>query len=230
MLQTVNSILHFAKELISVDSSSTIQKVQTKLITNDISLMPVIDNDRKRNTGLIRRKIIWIKMVNNQPIESLENLIEEPLPEINVDETLFDAMSKLKSASAVLIRNQNKEYTHLITPRVVANALEKYAERFKEIELLEHNLRKVLMNLPPTVLKKYEVMFSANLNMMDFSNYTRIFSECWEMLTIKNYDKKLFLKLLNESREYRNALMHFRLEWESKGLESSVKLNRLFKN
>jgi len=228
MIQTTNSIMHFAKELISVDSSATIEKIVTQFKSNVISLLPIIDHKKKKNTGLIRRRKMWDMMVKKLPIESINDLKEEPLPEISIDDSLFDAITKLKSVSAILVRNKNKEYTHLITPRVVANALEEYAERFKEIEILEDNLKKVIKELPQTELKKFEDEFDTELERMDFSNYTKILSKYWETLSIKNYDKKLFTKLLDESREYRNALMHFRLEEKNDGLKSLKKLNRLF--
>ena len=127
MNQTVEFLIPFAKRLICVDSSADLSLLKTKFLENNISL-PIIDNNGKKMLAFTEEKSVWEKLIAGDKID-LKNLKEKRLPEVNESDSLFDAMNLLKHNSAILI-NEKNTYSKLITPRVVADALENYSEKF----------------------------------------------------------------------------------------------------
>ena len=234
MTQNIEFILSFAsaKKLISTDSSASLKEVYTKMLYEEVSLVPIIDNNNKKHVGLYRRKKLfeWFIKNSNKEIESVPKSYfkENPLPAVDMQTSLKEAMLLLHNNSAILVKNNDGSYTHLITPRVIANALEVYAVRFMVYESLEKTIRKkitdnnILINLMSS--SNPNLPFPKNPNELMFSQYITIFSKKWEELQMSHLDKKTILSLLTSANEYRNNLMHFRLDDKIQGLEDAKKL------
>ncbi len=233
MIQKIESIRPFFRELITVDSSAGITEVYTRMLSDDISLLPIINGGTKNN-GLYRRKKIFEWLIKN-PDKRLDTMDKEyfkenRLPEVDMQTSLQETMIKLHNHSAILLK-EGKIYSYLITPRVVANALEEYSKRFMVFESLENALRKRIDD-NGIVLKKID---SSNLNKelpsnsenLEFGQYITVYSKKWNEIGLERLDKKTFITLLNSALKYRNALMHFRLDIDKKGLDDAEKLIRL---
>ena len=52
MKQTVELLKGYAKKLISVDSSANFKQVLTIMHVSEISLLPIIENSMKKNSGV----------------------------------------------------------------------------------------------------------------------------------------------------------------------------------
>jgi hypothetical protein len=223
MNQTVEFLIPFAKRLICVDSSADLSLLKTKFLENNISLLPIIDNSGKKNVGLYRRKTMWEKLIAGEKID-LKNLKEKRLPEVNESDSLFDAMNLLKHNSAILI-NEKNTYSKLITPRVVADALENYSEKFLIIENLEKQLRIIIVQLQiihPIELKDFII------NELTFEQYKEIIGRFFATSIFKDLKRKSILKLLDESRIFRNDVCHFKLT-NNIGYESVNNLSKMIK-
>ncbi len=63
---------------------------------------------------------------------------------------------------------------------------------------------------------------------LEFLQYHQAFSKCWEELPLGKFDRKNTLLLIDQARDYRNSVMHFRsMESDSEGLQRARELLRL---
>jgi len=235
MLQNIEYIQAFAKDLISVESSASMLEVYTIMYSQGISYVPIIDHSGKVNIGVYTRKTLFEWFVNNQGSridEMPEGFFkEDALPEAEIETSLEETMRKLNSKKAILVKINGK-YSKLITPRVVANALEGYATRFMVFEELERVFRKRILDnniiLDEIVIPKLNKGLPSEPEMLEFGQYVTVLSRKWDELGLGNLHKQTAINLLNSALIYRNALMHFRLIDDAKGLEDAKTLTKIF--
>lgn len=233
MVQKVKFIRPHAVKLITLDSSASLSDVITTMITEEISLVPIINHGGKSNNGVYKRKRIFEWLIQN-PGASLESIdkskfINEKLPEVDMETPLEEAMELLKNKPAILIKEEGI-YSALITPRVIANALDDYSKRFMVFESLEQSIRQLIVkknidlsSISPNGLNK---TIPNDVKRLEFSQYSVVLSKKWDDIGLA-YSKKIILNLLNSATDYRNALMHFRLDESTEGLKNAKKLIRL---
>lgn len=235
MKQTVELLRGYAKKLIYVESNADLKNILTVMHVNEISLLPIIDHSKKVNIGVYKRKNITEAIISqNKSLAEIEknDIKEEKLPEVDIRAPLNEAMEKLESSSAVLVRNENNEYELLITPRVISNFLRDYAEHYFIIETLENLIRKKIIekqiNYKDIDSHKFDKEFDDDPNKLDFGQYHLILSNKWEDFDLMNFDKDFVLKLIDDVRNYRNSLMHFRQDEKLTGLGQAKKLLKIF--
>ena len=162
----------------------------------------------------------------------INDIKEEKLPEVDMISSLNEAMEKLETSSAVLVRNENKEYELLITPRVISNFLRDYTKHYFIIESIEKLIRKKIIekkiNYKDIDGEKFDKEMDDDPNKLDFGQYHIILSKKWEDFGLSNFDKNYVLKLVDDVRNYRNSLMHFRQDEKLTGLEQAKKLLKIF--
>lgn len=240
MTTQIEIITKFARELVHTDSSSSLERALTIMITKGVSYLPIIDTNTygiQSNKGFYKREDIfnWYaknpgKDINNESKEIFKNK-DLQLPEIEMNSSLDQVMTALKNSSAILVKNKN-QYTHLITPRVAANYLESYAQRYMIFEKLEKAIRERISNknIDLNILESKTIKSTKknNVNELDFGEYKIIVSKMWEELGYKSFDKKIITKELEEARKYRNDLMHFNSIESEQGLEAAKSLINFF--
>jgi len=234
MNKKIESIQYYAKKLVSVDSSASLKKVCSLMLSEEISYLPIVDNNGSRNVGVYKRKDLFKWLISNQN-KSIDKVNKsefkrDPFPEVSMEAPLQDTIRLLHDNSALLIKDDGR-YTHLISPRVVANVLNEYSSRFLIYEALEKKLRDLfirqgikLEELDDSNLNK---PFPNDLDKLEFGQYISIFSMKWDSLGLSHLDQKLIIGYLNNAQQYRNALMHFRLKDGLAGLEDAKKLLNL---
>jgi CBS domain-containing protein len=224
MNQTVEFLLPFAKKLIYVDSSADISLLKTKFIEHNVSLLPIIDNKGSKNVGLYKRKVMWSKYANEIKFDE-KSLKEKELPEVDVNDNLFHAMDLLSKHSAVLI-NENNSFSKLITTRVVADALRDYSHKFLSIESLENKLRDIVRALKILHSDKLSDVVESELT---FEQYKEFIGRYFNDTIFKKLKKKEILKMIDDSRLFRNDVCHFKLH-DNKGMRSLNKFIGLIDN
>lgn len=224
MNQTVEFLLPFAKKLIYVDSSADISSLKTKFIEHNVSLLPIIDNKGSKNVGLYRRKEMWFRYANEAKIDK-KSIKEKKLPEVDINDNLFHAMNLLSTHSAVLI-NENNSFSKLITTRVVADALRDYSLKFLSIESLENKLRDIVRALKILHPDKLGDIVDSELT---FEQYKEFIGRYFADTIFKKLKKKEILKLIDDSRLFRNDVCHFKLH-DNKGVGSLNKFIGLIDN
>lgn len=224
MNQTVEFLLPFAKKLIYVDSSADISLLKTKFIEHNVSLLPIIDNKGSKNVGLYKRKVMWSKYANEIKFDE-KSLKEKELPEVDVNDNLFHAMDLLSKHSAVLI-NENNSFSKLITTRVVADALRDYSHKFLSIESLENKLRDIVRALKILHSDKLSDVVESELT---FEQYKEFIGRYFNDTIFKKLKKKEILKMIDDSRLFRNDVCHFKLH-DNNAMKSLNKFIRLIDN
>jgi hypothetical protein len=224
MNQTVEFLLPFAKKLFYVDSSADISLLKTKFMEHEVSLLPIIDNKGSKNVGLYRRKEMWFRYANEAKIDK-KSIKEKKLPEVDINDNLFHAMNLLSTHSAVLI-NENNSFSKLITTRVVADALRDYSLKFLSIESLENKLRDIVRALKILHPDKLGDIVDSELT---FEQYKEFIGRYFADTIFKKLKKKEILKLIDDSRLFRNDVCHFKLH-DNKGVGSLNKFIGLIDN
>lgn len=229
-------IIENARPLISTNSQSSLKDVYTKMISKQISLIPIIDNNGKNYRGYIRQKDLFKSMINdNFEFKSKDIndflVVGKELRIVNELMTLNDLMEKLNGRPSVLIRDGSGKYTGIITPRVLAEFLFEYSERFILIEKIEKKIRERIkknkIQLNQIINELYNKPLPRDANQLDFGQYIVVLSKKWEELGLNSLSKKEFFSKLDSVRKYRNALMHFKSCDHKVGIENSKALLNL---
>jgi len=234
----VDALIPYFKELVSVDSSSSIKEVCSIMISEGVSYLPVIDRGVK-NIGVYQRKQLFKWMFSNPgkdiDQESVKSFQSNPLQVVNYETSLKEVLSVLDnlSTSAVLVKHEGK-FKNLITPRVIANFLDDYSKRFMLFEELEHIIRQKIRDKNVDLSKIHSETINGSIpsspELLNFSHYKTVLSIKWDEFGYP-HPKKYIMELLSSASEYRNALMHFRIDnsVSSKKLKDAKKLINLLK-
>jgi len=238
-MKTLKNLMPFARDLVSVTSSATLEEIQTLMLSKGVSMIPIIDHNT-RNVGLVRRKAIWKWLITKNQNPLLENVREKKLPELLERDSLESAMQILKNNSAILIKNKEGKFEKILTPKSTAEALNWYSERFYILEELEKNIRNIISKFTKTKILKALSVYSQNkiyqeakntkeiIKLLNFEDYKIIFRELWEEIGLINLDKKIINNMLEEVRLIRNDTMHFRFtESNHESLNKIKDLNKL---
>lgn len=237
MDKKVELIQSHARKLVCVDSSASLKEVYTFMLAEGVSYLPIIDNNLKKNVGVYKRKDFfkWFILNPHKNIDEVDKseFKSDKLPEVSMESSLKETMKSLHDNSALLIKDEGR-FTHLITPRVVANALEEYSERFYIYEKLEKSIRYLIVRqgikLKELDDAKLNKPFPPEVEKLDFGQYRTIFSKKWDSLGLSYLDKDVIGEYLKNANNYRNALMHFRLTDESVGFEDAKKLLKILQS
>ena len=234
-MQTVANLMSYMKELVYVDKGDTIDRIQTVMMAKKVSHIPILSDKGQRNEHVVRRKDIWEWMSKHGgATPALKDVQKGPLPFVEHNEPLSLAMRKLASDSAVLVREADGRFTHFLSPRAVADAFRDYSSKFSVFERLETVIRKRLRQLPNKELAE-AVSFSkdsirqstVDIERLTFAHYNLAFGRLWSKLNLEHLDRKTVLHLIESVQDYRNAVMHFRLEDNEDRLSIAIELLNL---
>ena len=120
-------------------------------------------------------------------------------------------------------------FRKILTPKSVAESLYEYSTKYVKINNLENRLKDLITELSKTSVKKcltteYKKYSEGvgvekrvpDLDKLTMMDYQLILNNLWDSFSsIQHLDKKMMNKLLEDSRNYRNDVMHFRLTDEA---------------
>ena len=225
MIITNALLVKYARKLVYASLSVDIKQINTLMISNNVSMIPIIPGG-KRNLALIRRKSIWKYMIENQQnLPELDEMQEEPLPAVKVGDSLDDTLEKIRSNSAVLLEDDDGVFRKILTPKSVSESLYEFSTKYVKINNLEKRLRDLINDLSiesvkeclTTEYKKYADVDGVekrvpDLDKLTMMDYQLIFNNLWDSFSsLQHLDKSMMNKLLEETRIYRNDVMHFRI-------------------
>ena len=225
MIITNALLVKYARKLVYASLSVDIKQINTLMISNNVSMIPIIPGG-KRNLALIRRKSIWKYMIENQQnLPELDEMQEEPLPTVKVGDSLDDTLEKIRSNSAVLLKDEDGVFRKILTPKSVAESLFEFSTKYVKINNLENRLKELINGLSiesvneclTTEYKNFSDGVGVekpvpDLDKLTMMDYQLIFNNLWDSFSsLQHLDKSMMNKLLEETRIYRNDVMHFRL-------------------
>ena len=225
MIITNALLVKYARKLVYASLSVDIKQINTLMISNNVSMIPIIPGG-KRNLALIRRKSIWKYMIENQQkLPELDEMKEEPLPAAKVGDSLDDTLEKIHSNSADLLADRDGVFRKILTPKSVAESLFEFSTKYVKINNLENRLKELINGLSiesvneclTTEYKKFSDRVGVekpvpDLDKLTMMDYQLIFNNLWDSFSsLQHLDKSMMNKLLEETRIYRNDVMHFRV-------------------
>ena len=101
------------------------------------------------------------------------------------------------------------------------------ASSIKILEGLEEAVRRRLGVLSAEDLSRAIRREVSEPGDMTFGEYQEAIGRLWDQLGLEHLDRSIVLKLVDTAREYRNAVMHFRLEGQEKRIEAARALQNL---
>lgn len=219
MNYTIKSIESYAKNLIYLNSSCSIETVITEMISKNISYIPIIDNNGKKNVSVYTRKDLF-DVLYFKELDYLKNnyktLKRSKLPEVNSATCINDALLLLNNHSALLLKDENGIFDKIITSKSISQYLQKFSSKHRILEKYETTLRSFFKDPNISKLTLSELHVRVNLEWYNFN-----FSE--------KIDKKSINKKFDEIIKFRNDVYHHRLQNENhKGMEYAESLTRLF--
>ena len=208
----VKDVVPHLNELQFVGSNATLDVVRSKMVLNYISRVPVIDGEGRTLRGIVRMKSLFRRGVaGNEPLE-LRDVLEKSPPVVNADTSLFEAIKTLDQAKEVLVRERDGgKYTHILTPRGLANWLIAYAKPFLVVEELETALRDAFRPFEGERLAA--LVGETAVEKLAPRDYEKLSTELHaEVPALSTLDPAVIRSVLVRFAERRNQLMHFRLE------------------
>lgn len=199
---------------ISVKPDATLQQAVTIMLTNDFSQLPVMTGPRELK-GIISWKTIGSRLALKRPCTNVRDAME-PAQVVSVDESLFDAITRIASHDYVLVQANDKTYTGIVTASDFNFQFQALAEPFLLVGEIENGLRRILhqkFNLKELEEAKAPGDDGRKIespNDLTLGEYVRLIEheKPWKKLKIE-IDRVEFLQRLNRVREVRNDVMHF---------------------
>lgn len=210
-------------KLISLQLNNSLKEAVTLMIQNDVSQIPIIKNNKRTAEGIVTWKTIGAKLALNPSI-GLEDLsikdCMESVDVLNIETPLFDAVDKILKGRTVLVYNKRTGITGIVTARNIGEQFIYMATPFLLLEQIENHVRKLLAykleEADITKVLKEDKMYkdlNNDLTNLTFGQYVIILEnkDNYSKLGL-NLDRKLFLKMLERTRDIRNDVMHFNPE------------------
>lgn len=197
-----------------VSPDAPLAEIVTNMLMYDYSQLPVMTSSREVK-GMVSWKAIGMQLSLGKSVATARDCME-PAHEIRYDEPLFTAVDIIIAYEYVLIRNDNKQISGIVTTTDVSLTFDQLGEQFLLLGEIENHIR-ALIDAKYTVEQLREAADSADtgraiddVSDLTFGEYIRLLEnqERWLALGL-HIDRSLFVKELDRVREIRNDVMHF---------------------
>jgi len=208
---------------VSVKPDSELKEAITIMMTKCYSQLPVMTTDREVK-GIISWKSIGSRLALSKKCAKVSECMD-PASIISADSSLFEAIGIIVDHDYVLVQNQDKTISGIVTASDLSKQFKDLAEPFLLIGECESLLRRLisdkfgedeLRNVRDPNDPSRIVTGVADLT---FGEYVRLIEEParWSKLNL-SIDRCEFIKRLDRIREIRNDIMHF----DPQGLEQEA--------
>jgi len=199
---------------ISVKPDDTLISAATLMLALDFSQLPVMTSDREVK-GIISWRSVGSKLTIGTPGQVVREYMENH-HEVSSESSLFNAIPQIVQHEYVLIRNQSKEITGIVTTADLSVQFNQLGEPFLLLGEAENHIRTLLTDK----FNSEELRAAKNplddgrqiddVSDLTFGEYIRLFEnpKNWLKTGLK-VDREIFVKQLEEIRRIRNDVMHF---------------------
>ncbi|MFN2452916.1 MAG: CBS domain-containing protein [Pyrinomonadaceae bacterium] len=200
---------------VSVTRDSEVCEAVTLMLMHDFSQLPVMQNERDVD-GIISWKSIGATRALNRECQYVRQCMEKRVEVLKFDTPLFTAVGVIAIKEVVLVRNEEKKITGLVTTSDISLQFGALSEPFLLLGEIENHIRRlidgkysleVLSSVRDPSDSEREIENVADLT---FGEYVRLLENPsnWDCL---GYDlsRNRFINQLNEVRRVRNEVMHF---------------------
>lgn len=202
-------------EVLTIARDQTVEEATTMMLTRNYSQLPVTQNKRDID-GMISWRSIGRARVKGATCRFVRDCLEE-IYVLDQDAPFFKAVDAITEREVVLVLGRDRTITGIVTTADLSREYNRKAAPFLLLGEVEDRLRVLISNNlsieeikrardPADDARKIE-----DASDLTFGEYVKLLEspENWEKLRL-SIDRKLFVELLNEVREVRNDVMHFR--------------------
>ena len=185
------------------------------MIMHRYSQLPVTQNMR-RIDGMISWRSMGRARASGHDCTHVRDCLER-VRILDQDAPFFEAVDTITEREVVLVRGKDRKITGIVTTSDLSREYHEMARPFLLLEEVEDRIRILITrNLSATEIRQAkdpddDTREIEDVDDLTFGDYVRLLEspENWEKLRL-GIDRKLFVKLLDDVREVRNDVMHFR--------------------
>lgn len=204
-----------------VSQNASIQEAYTTMLRHKYSQLVVANSDRPRRQdikGIVSYQSIAKALMNGEP-KTVRDCIDDDMRFAQSDADLNSIVSELDGSDVVLVLGRDHRLQGIVTAWDLAEEFAVLVDPFKKIGEIEERLRALVER---RLGKDHVAEFLSDqdsprtgtieeLDELTMGELQRVLEnpENWNKLGLV-FDRSIFVGTLNEAREYRNRLMHFR--------------------
>ena len=201
-----------------IRSNDPLEKAYTIMCKNEFSQLVVADTDRPLETaikGTITYKSIADALISGKE-KTILGCLDKTTPRVSLDDDIDIVINNLEKHDAVLVIGTNKHLSGIITAWDLSVEFASLVGPFKWIGEIELRIREQLKEKLGTefILNFLGVSSDSDkeIEMLTLGDLIRVLqnTENWGKLQISFFDRNEFAQMLEEVRELRNRMMHFR--------------------
>lgn len=200
----------------SVSPNDTVTKAITIMLKNDYSQLPVIVGERSVK-GMISWKSIGSRLVMGSECKEVRECMDQTRI-ISSEISLFDAIGEIVKYECVLVQDTtSNKISGIVTTSDLSTEFRKLSEPFLLLGEIEKHIRSLIGRgsfssdeLSGACDAKDESRVINDVADLNFGEYIWLLAkpESWERLNL-SIDRKLFIEMLDKTRDIRNDVMHF---------------------
>lgn len=211
----VSRLLDPRLKLVNVGPDAPLEQAVTLMLRHDYSQLPVMTNEREVR-GVVSWDSIGPAMTLGQPAPQFVRDCMRPHVEVKDTDSLFQVINRIIESSYVLVRNEHRVITGILTTTDLSQQFQDLAEPFLLIGEIENHIRSLIdgrFTQPELAAVKNEndpdrlIESVADLTLGEHIRLIENPSN-WARLGLRA-DRAVFVKELDGVRQLRNDVMHF---------------------
>jgi predicted transcriptional regulator len=215
------------QSLFKVTPNSTLVEAVTKMLTNNVSQLPVMTSDRDVK-GMISWSSIGSRLAMDNKADTVRHYME-PHYEVSSEVSIFSAIGFIANHDYVLVRDSERKISGIVTASDLSLEFHQLGEPFLLIGEIENHIRLMVANKfsAPELKSACDPSDSEreinDVSDLTFGEYVRLLEDPrhWERLALP-LDRKTFIDRLKIIRDIRNDVMHFNPDPLDEELELKV--------
>jgi len=202
-------------EIVTITRDKTVEEATTLMMMHRYSQLPVTQ-DMRQIDGMISWRSMGRVRARGDACTHVRDCLE-PVRILYQDAPFFEAVDTITEREVVLVRGEDRTITGIVTTSDLSGEYHQLAAPFLLLGEVEDRIRILISrNLANAEIKKAQdpgddAKEIGDVDDLTFGQYVRLLEdrENWEKLRLE-IDRRLFVRLLNDVREVRNDVMHFR--------------------
>jgi len=211
----ISTVLDTERGLTAVGPDDTLGAAETLMVMHDFSQIPVLSKSRRELHGAVTWKSL-ARFKGGLLQARSTDAMEVDIPTARSSDSLLDHIGTIITKDFLFIKDPTNLYVGILTTTDLAQNFRATSLPFIKIGEIEHRIRLLINRLPLPMLQAAKAEGDSRRHVSDASDLTLGEAivllqkrDNWELLEIP-YDRVTILNNLDEVRDIRNDVVHFR--------------------
>lgn len=211
----VSSILDVERDLVAVGPDESLSAIETLMIMNDFSQIPVMNKNRRDLYGSVTWRSI-ARWQGDASQATAKQVMESGGQSAKSSDSLLIHINRIIESEYLYVQDPTGLYVGILTATDLAEGFLATAGPFIKIGEIENRLRALVNQLPLPILQEAAEHSGATRSIdtaadLSFGQYVAILErgENWDQLGLQ-FDRNTVVGNLREVNNARNDVMHFR--------------------